>query len=171
MLCLSLCSSRAKISQWSLIPFVCPSPAPSLRRRRAAWALWWCPTSCPPPCIACPPSPPPPRASPAAPRPLMDSPACHPKSQSLHPLRGFFAFTVYFKPLFCIWLNEKLFVFLDVHLSDYVHAAPCCPVPATAGPRFCPAQRKTTGFLERTGRTGVWANRRSYWRGRLTQMW
>lgn len=165
---------------------MCPSPALSLRGRRVAWALW-CPTSCPPPCVACPlsqPSPTPPRASPAAPLPQMDPPAFPPKSQSPHPLPAPFV-----SPFPCLVVCDVVlpslqrlpslntdFVFAQIQSTvclydctsfcisfsapDYPQAVPC-PVPAIAGPRFCPARRKTTGLRERTGRSGVSANPRS----------
>uniref|UniRef100_A0A4W6F540 Dedicator of cytokinesis 5 n=1 Tax=Lates calcarifer TaxID=8187 RepID=A0A4W6F540_LATCA len=59
-------------------------------------------------------------------------------------------------------LLKSLFVFLictslyfSVSTSDDSQAVPCCPVPAIAGPPFCPAQRRTTGLLGRTGRSGA----------------
>lgn len=187
---LSLFSSSAKILRWCLIPFVCPSPALSLRRRRAAWAQWWCPTSSPPPCAACPlsqPIPLLPQASPAAPHPQMDHPAFPPKSQCLHPLLLSFVYlspclvfqlvflccfhyeTAYFKRLF-LSAQIRSAVCLSDHASlmstsRYSQAVPCCPVPAIAGRLLW---RRTTGLLGRTGKSGVWANPRFYWRDRQT---
>lgn len=71
------------------------------------------------------------------------------------------------------WLY--IFLYLFPHPTphpppQYSQAVPCYPVPVIAGPRFCPAPRRTTGLLERTGKSGVWANPRSYWRGSQMQM-
>lgn len=182
--CLSLCSSPANIPRWRLIPFVYPSPALSLRRRRVAWAQWWCPTSCPPPCAACPlsqPSPTPPQASPAAPRPPTGPPAFPPRSQSLH---LFYVFVFVF--LSCLYHGDRslqtlilsvlkskallVWLYVPISTSDCSHAVPCCPVPPIAGPLFCPAQKRTIGSPEKTGRNGAWANPRSYWSDSQTQM-
>lgn len=46
---------------------------------------------------------------------------------------------------------------------------PCCLALVIAGLRFCPALRKTTESLERTGRSGAWANPKCCWRGSQMQ--
>lgn len=66
---------------WCKIPTdvspLCRSRVHSQRRKRVVWAPWLCLTSCPPPCVACPPFPPfpvPPLASQAAPPPQRATP-------------------------------------------------------------------------------------------------
>lgn len=175
------CQDLLSSPQWCLIPFVCPSPALSPSRRRVAWARWWCPTSCPPPCVACPlsqPSPTPPLASPVALLPQTGPPAFPPKSQSQHPCAAYF---IYLSILsrHCLLLKWILFSLFgkksapSVHLILYLlhsQTVPCCPVPAIAGRLFCPAQMKTIGLLERTERSGMWANPRTSLRGSQMEM-
>uniref|UniRef100_A0A7N6BZU2 Dedicator of cytokinesis 5 n=1 Tax=Anabas testudineus TaxID=64144 RepID=A0A7N6BZU2_ANATE len=68
---------------------------------------------------------------------------------------SFFFFFLFSRIKSTVCLSDCTPVCISFFASYFLQAAPCCPAPAIAGPRFCPALRRTTGLLERTERSGV----------------